>query len=104
MHPYLRKSIFTKGAALGFCSNLLLGNFWLAFNVAGGESPAWLSKAMFYSTVVVVVSGLGMAFVYSHILMGRVPLEDEDEMADAQTEVGPEGDRPGEGASRHDPH
>lgn len=107
MHPHLRKSIFTKGAALGFCSNLLLGNFWLAFNFAGGESPAWLSKAMFYSTAVVVVSGLGMAYVYSQILMGRVPLEDEedeDQLADAQTAVEPEGDRPGEGASRHDTH
>lgn len=71
MHPHLRKSIFTKGAALGFSGNILLGNFWLAFNIAGGESPPWLSKAMFYSFAVVVVSGIGMAFVYGQILMGH---------------------------------
>lgn len=104
MHPHLRKSVFTKGAALGFCSNLLLGNFWLAFNFAGGESPAWLSKAMFYSTAVVVVSGLGMAYVYSQILMGRVPLEDEEVMAGEEPEQATEDAKGQEGASRHDPH
>lgn len=77
MHPHLRKSIFTKAAAIGFSCNLLLGNFWLAFNFAGGESPPWLGKAMFYSTAVVLISGLGMAFVYGQILLKGIPAEEE---------------------------
>lgn len=84
MHPHLRKSIFTKGAAIGFSGNILLGNFWLAFNIAGGESPAWLSKAMFYSFVLVVISGIGMAVVYAQILLGHAGGDAEAEEAEAQ--------------------
>lgn len=87
MHPHLRKSIFTKGAAIGFSGNILLGNFWLAFNIAGGESPAWLSKAMFYSFVLVAISGIGMAVVYARIILGHTetelePPEPKDERHD----------------------
>lgn len=89
MHPHLRKSIFTKGAALGFSGNILLGNFWLAFNIAGGESPAWLSKAMFYSFAVVVVSGIGMAFVYGQILMGQADEADAADAAESETRQEP---------------
>lgn len=89
MHPHLRKSVFTKGAALGFCGNLLLGNFWLAFNIAGGESPPWLSKAMFFSTAVVVISGIGMAVVYAGIVMrGDQPYEEAEDEGSAQPSSG----------------
>lgn len=95
MHPTLRKSVFTKGAALGFSGNLLLGNFWLAFNIAGGESPPWLSKAMFFSTAVVVISGIGMAFVYAQILMSGDQGLDEQEAQEPGANADDE--RPGDG-------
>lgn len=61
MNPELRKSIFTKSAALAFSLILLLGNLWLAFSFLGGDAPSWLNKLMLISVIWVAVSGIGMA-------------------------------------------
>lgn len=67
MDSKLRKSIFTKSAALAFSLTLILGNLWFVYNFMGGKTPPWLSKLMFYSVIWVALSGIGMAIHYALI-------------------------------------
>ena len=60
MKPYLRRSIFTKAAALGFIVMVLLGNVWLVLFLTGQKGVLWLSSSFTICMAWTALAGCGM--------------------------------------------
>jgi hypothetical protein len=62
MKSYLRRSIFTKAAALGFIVMILLGNAWLVLFLTGQSEAVWLTYSLAACMGWTVLAGFGMGF------------------------------------------
>lgn len=60
MKSYLRRSIFTKAAALGFIVFILLGNAWLVLFLTGQKEAVWLVYGFAGTMTWTVLAGCGM--------------------------------------------
>ncbi len=60
MKLYLRRSIFTKAAALGFIVMILLGNAWLVQALTGQKVAVWMAYSFAVCIVWTSLAGCGM--------------------------------------------
>jgi hypothetical protein len=78
MKIYLRRSIFTKAAALGFIVMILLGNAWLVLFLTGQSGAVWLTYSLGACMVWTVLAGCGMGL---KIIQHQIQKEPDDDAA-----------------------
>ena len=74
MQSYLRKSIWTKMAAIGFIAIILIGNIWLVYFLSAQSPQPWLQFLLSISLIWTAISACGMGV---KMLLHRV-MEDRD--------------------------
>ncbi|NRA64456.1 MAG: hypothetical protein HRU19_08235 [Pseudobacteriovorax sp.] len=80
MPDYIRKSIFTKIAAVGFIYLILLANYWFGSTISGDPAPGYVYYMFYAGVFVVFLSFFGIAY-----LVGQRLLSSSD-VRDSQTE------------------
>lgn len=58
LNEQLKKSLPTRGTAVGFCLLVLFGNLWIGFAMINAKPPVWVSYGFGLGLITVAVFGL----------------------------------------------